>query len=263
MFPSVKSFGAIAFILASLSVSAYADVIYSTGFESPTFTADTTIAGQDGWSIFNSGSSIDNIENTFPPPFAGAQAAGVLPSGTEQSGIYRTDTATGPLIDLNAEIYIASTGLSQESDWQFAATGEVSLLTPFIGGINLVPDTGSVDTIDAITAGGPSIGSFSLNNWNDVDLLFNFTTQTYTISLNGTVLASNLAFCGDNNTCAGEPVTEGAFSSFFDVFATASSNDLGAIDNLSLSSAVPEPATYGLTGIALLAGALLRRRRRA
>jgi hypothetical protein len=261
MMVSRKS-GLMALMVVFLSVSAHAGVIYSTGFETTDGFSVGTIAGQNGWSIFNSGSSVDNIEDSFPPPFAGTQAAGVLPSGTLQSGIFRTDTATGPLIDLNTEIYIASTGLSQESDWQFAATGEVSLLTPFIGGINIVPDTGSVDAIDAITSGGPAIGSFTLNSWHDVDLLFNFTTQTYTISLDGTVLASNLAFCGDNSVCAGEAVTEGAFSSFFDVFATANSNDLGAIDNLSLSSVAPEPATYGLTGIALLAGALLRRRRR-
>jgi hypothetical protein len=102
-----------------------------------------------------------------------------------------------------------------------------------------------------------------LNTWHDVDLLFNFAAQTYTISLDGTVLASNLAFCGDSGPCAGAPVTEGQFLSFFDSFGATGANDIGAIDNISLSSVAPEPATFGLAGFALLAGALLLRRCRA
>jgi hypothetical protein len=256
---SIKS-GLTAFILVSLAVSAHAGVIFSTGFETSDGYSIGPIAGQNGWAVYTPGDSSDNV-GTFPPPFAGTQDANVFPSASSpgQSGIYHTDTATGPLVDLNAEVYIASS--STETGWQFAGLG--SGLFPYIGGID-VYSTGSFgtsDTIKAITAGSPVEGAFTLNVWNDVDLLFNFTSQTYAISLNGTVLASNLAFCGDNSVCAGAPVTEGQFLSFFDSFGAVGANDSGGLDNISLTSSVPEPATYGLTAVALLAGALLRRRR--
>lgn len=68
---------------------------------------------------------------------------------------------------------------------------------------------------------------------------------------------------GYTTSCtAGTPISEGQFLSFFDALATINSNDLGAIDNLSLSI-VPKPATYGLTAVALLACALLLRRQAA
>jgi hypothetical protein len=264
MFRLSKSLGVIAPIavmLISLSVSAHAGVIFATGFETSDGYTIGAIAGQNGWAVFNPGDSNDNV-GTFPPPFAGAQDANVIPlaSSPGQSGIYHTDTATGALIDLNAEIYIASS--STETGWQFAGLG--SGLAPYIGGIDL-NSSGSFGTSDqlvAITAGFPVEGAFTLNTWHDVDLLFNFTAQTYTLRLDGTVLASNLAFCTDNGPCTTPgPVAEGQFLSFFDSFGGANANDIGGLDNISLSSGVPEPATYGLTGVALLAGALLRRRR--
>lgn len=239
--------------LAFSSISVFAGSIYSTNFGSDTL---GPIAGQDGWQVFNSGASFDVVENTITN--GTAQAAAVVPVGSVQTGMYHTDTASGsPLIDLNADIYIASS--SSENQWQFAALG--SGLAPFIGGIDLVPTAGPTDNILAITAGFANIGSFSLNTWHNVDFLFNFTTQTYTITLDGTVLLANAAFCTDNGPCTtGGNIAEGPFLSFFDVFATLNSNDLGVIDNVSLSS-VPEPATYALTGLALLAGAFLLRRR--
>jgi hypothetical protein len=239
------------FTAASLS---YAGSIYSTGFESPDITG--ALSGQDGWQVFNPGASFDNVENAFVD--TGSQAAWIGPTGSAQTGIYHTDTASGsPLIDLNADIYLFSS--STESQWQFAALG--AGLAPFIGGVDLVPTAGPTDNIFAITQGFPTVGTFSLNAWHNLDFLFNFNTQTYNISLDGIVLASNLAFCTDNGPCTtGGTISEGQFLSFFDVFAEINANDLGVMDNLSLS-AVPEPATYGLTGLALLTGALLRRRR--
>jgi hypothetical protein len=250
-----------AFVSLTLtSFTAFGGGIYTTGFESPTYTV-SPINGQDGWQVFNPGSSFDSVETGFVK--SGTQAASVIPVGPNQSGIYHTDTLSGsPLIDLNADLYIASS--SSENSWQFAGLG--GGLFPFIGGIDIDPSTPGSDLIFGITNQGgsfPILGSFSLNAWHNVDLLFNFTNQTYSVSLDGTTLASGLAFCNDNGPCTTPgTITEGSFSSFFDVFAALNTNDLGAIDNLSLSSvAVPEPATYGFTGVALLAGAFLLRRR--
>lgn len=242
------------YLFLAASVCACAGSIYTTNFGGDTL---GNIDGQDGWALFNGSASFDNVENTLTD--GTTQAAWVIPTGNVQTGMYHTDTASGsPLIDLNADLYIASS--STENEWQFAANG--AGLAPFIGGIDLAPG-GASDTIFAITAGFPSLGTFTLNTWHNVDFLFNFSAQTYTVTLDGTALASNLPFCTDNGPCTtGGTIAEGPFLSFFDVFATVGSNDLGALDNLSLSD-VPEPSTYALTGIALLAGALLIRRRMA
>jgi hypothetical protein len=256
-------FALFTFTLTFSSISAFAGSIFSTGFESPTYTVGN-LGSQGGWAEFNPSDSFQTVETGTVNSGLQAVYVGTNQTATAQSGIYHTDTLSGgPLIDLSADLYIFSS--TTESGWQFAGTGAVSTLTPFIGGFDL-SSTGSLgtsDTIDGITAGFPVLGTFNLNTWNHVDLLFNFTTQTYTLSLNGTVIGSNLAFCGDNGPCtSGIPIAEGQFSSFFDVFASLTSNDLGVIDNVSLSSvSAPEPSTYALTGIALLAGAVVLRRR--
>jgi hypothetical protein len=249
------------FTVVSLS---YGGSIYFTNFG-----ADSVgnLVGQDGWAAFNGSSSFANVENAFTDGTPQAAELGPFDTSSVQTGIYHTDTASGsPLIDLNADIYLFSS--SQENQWQFAGLAGPSL-APFIGGIDLVPDNpdlGTTDTIHAITLGYGAIGTFTLNAWHNVDFLFNFSTQTYTVSLDGVVLAANLAFCTDNGPCTtGGTIAEGQFQSFFDVFATLHANagdDLSAVDNWSLSSVdAPEPATYGLTGLALLTGAFLRRRR--
>jgi hypothetical protein len=240
--------GWIALTLLSLSgVSAYGGVIYSTGFEGPTYTPGN-IVGQDGWAEFNPTDSFDAVQTTFVK--SGAQAAWVIPVGTSivQTGMFHNNSTTGPLIELSADIFLASS--STQNEWQFAGLG--AGLTPFLGGIDVFAD----DSIHLLTAGFAAEGTLSRNVWNHVDLLFNMTTQKYDFSLNGTSVATGVAFCGDNGPCLGGTVTSYG-SSFFDVFATLNSNDLGAIDNLSLStvtSGVPEPVSRLLiaSGLALV-----------
>jgi len=247
-------------VLALISApAAYSGTVYATGFENPPFTLGNLV-GQDGWTEF--GSAITTVEDFNV--FAGSQAVFVDGSGAGQSGPYRADSPTGPLIDLSAEIYISSS--SSEGSWQFAATGPD--LTGFIGGIDLVPDASipALDDIELITGNLPIIATtFSLNTWNDVDFLFNMTTQTYNFSLNGSLVQSGVAFCGNNSfPCNGATVPSYA-DSFFDVFGgTGGNNDSGYLDNFSLAdvSGVPEPASLLLfgSGLTLLIGGKLVRR---
>jgi hypothetical protein len=256
-------------LLAALCVLARGGSIYSTGFEQPTFAPNQALGNQDSWQEWNGSASAAVVGCCSPSSeiYAGQQSVTVVAEATNantQTGIYHQDTASGsPLIDLNAELEIVST--ETENTWQFAGLG--AGLIPYIGGINIVPTGPATDTIYSITAASTAIGTFTrqvgvVNSaWHDVDLLFNFSTQTYNITLDGTLLAANVPFCGGNATCTGAFVSEATFPSFFDVFADIGGNDFAYMDNLSVSS-VPEPATYGLTGAALVAGAFLLRRAR-
>jgi hypothetical protein len=234
--------GWIALILLSLSgVSAYGGVLYSTGFETPTF-ATGAIAGQDGWSKF--GPSFPVVENFFAK--TGSQAVFVDGATASQSGPFHNDSSTGPLVDLSADIAIFSS--TTQTVWQFAGTG--TNLNQFLGGINILPN----DSIQVETPGFPILGvlfpratAFDSTAWHHIDLLFNLTTQTYNISLDGSTIDSNVPFCGSNAGCTGATVAAYG-AGFFDSFGgVAGANDSGYMDNYAVanvtSSAVPEPAS--------------------
>lgn len=214
-------------------------VLYSTSFENPPFTVGP-IAGQDGWNVFGPG--ISTIENTFAK--TGTQAVFVDGSTASQSGPYHSDSTTGPLVDLSADIAIFTS--STQSEWQFAGLG--SGLFPFLGGIDIFPN----DNIEAITKGFPVIGTFpratafNASAWHNINLLFDIATQTYNITLDGVTLAANVPFCGDNGPCAGAPVSSYG-TGFFDSFGQSSNpgaNDSGYMDNFRVTAAaVPEPSS--------------------
>ena len=244
-------------LLAVAAPVAYADtVLYSTGFENPPFTPGP-ISGQDGWNVFGPG--VSTVENTFAK--TGSQAVFVDGGTASQSGPYHEDDTSGtPFVDLSADIAIF-TG-STQTDWQFAATGPG--LLGYLGGIDVLAN----NQIEAITAGFPVIGlfpratAFNGTAWHHIDLLFDMATQTYNISLDGTLLASNLSFCGNNfGPCTGGAI--GTYGDgFFNSFGTG--NDSGFMDNYSVStvnSTVPEPSTiFPLAAMLCGIGVALRRR---
>ncbi len=229
-------------VVLTVSALAAPGTLYSTGFENPPFTLGN-LAGQDGWQVSSvcglTGPATGLVENTLVQ--SGSQAVSVDGSVTCQSGPYHSDSSTGPLIELSAGIYIASS--SSQTQWQFAGLGPG--LAPFIGGVGIL----ATGQIVAITAGLPTVGTWTYNAWNNLDFLFNFSTQTYAITLNGVPLASGLPFCGDNGPCAGAPVSTYG-TSLFDTFGGG--NDTGYIDNfavsgqaVAISSISPTSATAG------------------
>jgi hypothetical protein len=208
-----------AIVLAAACVMASpvrAAVLYATSFEQPTFTPGP-IAGQDGWAEYPvSGASF--VESSVA--FTGSQAVDIIPAlATGQDGPYKTVNTLAPIVDQSAEIYLASG--SNQSAWQFAATG--AGLVGYAGGI----DIDANNTIRAISGSFPTIGTFTRNQWNEVDLILNYATQTYTIDLNGMAIASNIAFCGSNGACTGAVVPSYS-DGIFDTFAgVANVNDIG------------------------------------
>jgi hypothetical protein len=250
-----------ALALAALAMPAvHANTIYATSFENPPFTTGA-IAGQDGWSVFGPG--ISTVENSFAK--TGSQAVFVDGGTATQSGPFHTDVSTGPLVDLSADIAIFTS--STQSEWQFAGLGPG--LIGFLGGIDILPN----NLIKAITLGYPIIGTFpratafDSRAWHHVDLLFDIATQTYNISLDGSTLAANVPFCGDNHPCAGATVSTYA-NGLFDSFGAqstggATANDSGYLDNYRVAnvSAVPEPSSALLLVAVLGATAFVLRRK--
>jgi hypothetical protein len=231
MFP-----GSLLALLAALAVPAHAD--YMTGFENPPFTVGA-LAGQDGWNQF--GPSTATVENFFAK--TGSQAVFVDGGTATQAGAWHEDPSAGPFVDLSADIAIFTS--STQTAWQFAATG--NSLTKYLGGIDILAN----NQIEAITSGFPVIGTFARSTsfvsptWNHLDFLFDIATQTYDISLNGVLLASNLAFCESNGACVSGPTTNYG-DGFFDSFGGAGGNDSGYIDNYRVANvtpAVPEPSS--------------------
>ena len=246
----------VALVLGITASAADAATLYATGFETPTFTTGF-VGGQDGWSEYP-GSSASFVENTFAQ--SGTQAVAVLPAlATGQDGPYKTVSTAASIVIQSASIYLASS--STQTAWQFAAVG--SGLSGFAGGIDIDAD----GTIHEISSGFGTIGTFARDTWNTVSLDLNYATQTYSIILNGTTLADNVAFCGSNSGCTGATVS--AYSDgFFDSFGFGPTvNDIGFLDNYSVSTpdTTPLPAALplfatGLGGLGLLGW---RRKRKA
>jgi hypothetical protein len=236
-------------LILSLAVPTYAGALYSTGFESPTFTTGE-IAGQNGWAVFGP-SAAAQVESGVAE--SGSQAVEVLPSlASGQTGPYYSLSTSATEIEMSAYIYLASS--SNQSIWQFAATGPG--LNGFIGGVD-IQSTGAIDLIGP----GTDVGPFTYNAWQLLDFVFNFTTQTYDFSLNGTLISSNVPFCGSNSGCTGANIP--SFGDlFFDTFPATSANDIGYMDNVAISSvSAPEPGSLILLGVGL-AAVIARRVRR-
>ncbi len=236
-------------ILLTLSLAvasilpAAAGTLYTTGFESPTFTTGD-IAGQNGWEVFGNPTYAGQVESGFAE--SGTQAVVVYPAiATEQTGPYYALSTAAPIVEMSGYIYLASS--STQSEWQFAATGPS--FGGFIGGVD-IQSNGAIDLIGP----GTDVGTFTYNAWQLLDFVFNFNTQTYTFSLNGTLVSSGVAFCGSDIGCSGANIASFG-DALFDTFPATSANDTGYLDNITISSltSTPEPGSLMLIGAGLAA----------
>jgi len=246
--------GVAAFAMAAaLALPASATTLYSTGFEAPDFNPGA-IAGQGGWQAFsNSGqTALAQVESGVAQ--SGSQAASVDGSATAQTGpFHQLNFAASGVIDVSADVML-TTPTTGASFWQFAVTGPG--LSQFAGGIDI-----SGNSIGAISGAFPVVGTFSYDVWHHIDLVLDYTAQTYSIGLDGSTIASGLAFCGSNAGCTNAPISNFG-DALFDTFG--GSSNTGYLDNVSIDTVAgaPEPAAWALmlAGFAGL-GAALRRRR--
>jgi uncharacterized repeat protein (TIGR03803 family) len=199
--------------------------LYAVGFEKPTFVPGP-IDGQAGWFVFSASgqTSAPAIEMTVVK--RGKQAVGVPGSVTGQTGPVFAPNFTDPALELSADIFLASS--TNESAWQFATTGAND--TGYAGGINVVDGT----SIQAITSGFPIVGTLTRDAWHHVEVILDYRSQTFALKLDGSTLATNLPFCGNNSgPCNGAPVAELGWA-LFNTFGNGS--DSGYMDNFSIAT---------------------------
>ena len=243
------------FAALGLAAPASAAVLYSTGFEAPTFTTGA-LNGRGGWGVVGD-SSVVNVENTVA--FDGAQAVEVGISGI--SGPYYTYgpiTPTGP-ITVSAEIQIDADAIDQ-----IFAVSTGPAFTDLTAGVNFLTEglSGPVIVQDEQGASSTQLATLSRGVWYDVSLTLDYPTQTYDISIDGQVIGANLPFCGGmptSSTCDRNHISQ-----FGDVeFLVGGKYFKSYIDNVSIST--PEPAAWALmlTGYAGLGAAFRSRRRRS
>ena len=175
---------ALLFILAIGSVlPACAGVLYSTGFESPTFTTGP-IAGQNGWAVFPGPTSAVQVESGVAE--SGSQAVEIIPSlAVGQTGPNYAITDADSVVELSAYIFLASS--STQSGWQFSATG--AGLDGYIRRYRHL-EHGRYHLTNRRTGDKLNHNAFTYGAWQFLDFVFDFTTQTYNFSLNGTLINS-------------------------------------------------------------------------
>ena len=217
---------------------ALATVIFSTGFEPPTYTTGQ-LAGQNGWSM----STVPVVENTTV--FAGSQAVAANSSGggsqvVEQPLSYN---ATGQTVVASVE-FMEGSG-SQPEEWVplYAAgsSGTIAFLTIQSG--NATPDSGFL----------PGSVPVNVGQWYDYELVLNFATQTFSGYVDSTLIGSG-SFDTSETTLQDVDLGFGGLPGM--------NTATGYWDNLSIT-AVPEPSAFFLCLGALPGLALLSRKRRA
>jgi hypothetical protein len=229
---------AAALIVAGAASFASADILYSTSFEAPEFTLGP-LASQDSWE-YSFGT-----DPAVTAAFARTGDQSLVVSGTDTA--FGQNTLNGPFSTTARQIAVAySVYLGPTSDWSntFITFG-ISAPDTFLGQLAIRDGSAAVlrpsDTDLFPTA-------IALGDWIDLELVFDFPSQTQEAFVNGTSIGST----GFNG-----PATALSLGQLF--YTNFDENDIEFyVDDISVT-AVPAPgATAMLAATGLLGG---RRRR--
>ncbi|MDD5458049.1 MAG: PEP-CTERM sorting domain-containing protein [Phycisphaerae bacterium] len=211
-----------------------ATLIYSTGFESPTFTTGT-VAGQDGWTITAGAGDIF----TGTGVIAGAQSLKVYYSGAN-ADVRKSFASQTTAATLAFKTTALITNRTSQFDLLNAATTRTAARVLFNG-------TGYITAYNGTTA--TNLMTYAAQTY-DIRILADITAQTYDVYVDNVLKADDYAFYDGSATDIGTLRIMRYTSTAVNV------------DNVAIySGLIPEPATVSILGLGI-AGILALKRRR-
>ena len=234
-------------VAASVPTLGFAETLYSTSFEAPEFsegplTTEEPPTGQGGWE-FSFGT-----QPTVTSAFSRTGDQSLVVSGT---GSFGQAQLLGPFSTAASQISIKySVYLDEASDWSntfitwgFSAPGTFLGQIPIRNGNEVVLRPADADLFPT---------AIDLGSWIDLELVFDFPSQTQEGFLNGASIGS---------TSFPDPATQLDLGQLF--FTNFDENDITFyVDDMSIT-AVPEPTSISLLAMAGLLFPLRLRRPRS
>jgi hypothetical protein len=201
--------------------SILAATVYSTGFESPTYTAGA-VAGQDGWSQDIGATSSITVQSATVK--TGTQAVQFNPTGQPNfTRVYRfpffdTSASAEKLVILSADVFISSAG--NPSEFRISAFNANGDSLPFVRILqNGLLNVSAVLTNVTVTK----------DVWHHYELRFDFVNYKMGVVYDGVWVASGIAFS------SASPI----YSTFaVEVLPGGSGTSPVFLDNVSVTSAV-------------------------
>ncbi len=227
-------------IVLGLVAAAHATVLYSTGFEPPTFVAGSSLVGQDGWL----GDNVTAAQIQTAVVYAGTQAASFDSSPVVSAWWWKVTPfdpvgAGEPIVEVSAQMRLGSVGTASGSwgiDVYDSAVSRSALM--------YVDSTNAVKIYDVEGATAISTGiTVTRDTWFSFKLVMDYANDTYYGVVNGVqTVTTNLGSQLDLSDA--------------DIRVTGAQYDMCYVDDFSIG-AIPEPASLLLLGLGALA---LRRR---
>jgi hypothetical protein len=228
--------------------------IYTTGFEGPTFTNGSNLTSLDGWiSGSFGGNGLVAVSNIFNN--GGSQSVFLLgntmamTAGAIRPVSYTTTPGVNVLIA--ADVYVPANS-SRNVAFDLVGMEGSSLLNQLIGYVRITPGL-------AVQVYGASLNNtaavLAADAWSRLGIWANFSNRTFDVTVNGTTVASNVAFAF--NTNQSNVLYAGGFATSS---PGSTANGIYFADNFAITAEVPEPSTF-LLAIPVLAAFALRRRK--
>lgn len=211
--------------------------LYSTGFEAPEFKLGSLGTGaglatqSSRWSLYALEIGVDLpglVKVQSATVKSGGQALMVQSSAAKSiiSGFSTQLENTAKSVVFQANVRLGSS--ANLSRWQFAV-GDPSAEGGYVGGVNIAAEDGSLEFISK--GGGKTGPLIARDAWHRLVLDFDISKQTYRVLVNGTAVASDIAFQAAANKLR-----------IFQFATAGNGNDVGYFDNFLIGDGpfVPE-----------------------